>query len=296
MATATVYSSVPTAPYDIHPNGFLNQNYEVPNDGTFGMGSAESFYPPPLNEAQTPTFPYSLPFQHPDNLSYFKPPQVGLVPTFPTNRVTYSGGLQPTSQPYNAVPHHLQSQSLSTTVLSPSGDPSTSLQGALTLSAASLRKKIQKTNKKSKGRGKSATGNVTQSAKRELLSGNPRRKRRPNKRPPGTSFSDLLVRSFRSLSDNKKRLLTFTELLARHRRTGSRMKSERPWRRSIWDVVTQLTPRTSQSSRSTGSRTATALTYQRNTKRRFQTLSALPSWPSTTNAEQSMLSSLARSP
>ena len=197
--TDTIYSSVPTPLYDIH-NDFLNQNYQVPNDGTFGMNTTEYFYTPSLNEVQ-------IPLPHPNNISFSKPPQVGLAPTFPTNRVTYNGGLPPTFQPYNAVPHS-QAQSSFTTVLSPTcgSSESTSLRGPLTPSSGpvTLHQK-----KKEKGNpGKRATRNATQSAKHQLLTGNPRQKRGPNKRPPGTSFSDLLVCSFRLLSDNKKRLLT----------------------------------------------------------------------------------------
>jgi hypothetical protein len=190
MATATRYS-VPTSPYDyIHSNNNLNQNYQVPNDGTFGMGTAEPFYTPSLNEVQTHTCPY--PLNYPNNVSYFKSPQV---------RVTYNGGLPPTSQPYNVVPHS-QAQPSFTTAPGPTAGSSTALQGATAFSPASLGKRVKKAKLKLKETGK-RTRNV--SAK-ELLTGN--RKRAPKKRPPGKSLSELLVRSFRLLSDNKKRLLT----------------------------------------------------------------------------------------
>jgi hypothetical protein len=91
---------------------------------------------------------------------------------------------------------HFQPQPSFTGVLSPTSGPSTSPQGALSPSPASVRKKVQKANPKSKENAKRTTRNATQFAKRELLTGNPKRKRSPNKRPPGTSFSDLLVRSF----------------------------------------------------------------------------------------------------
>jgi hypothetical protein len=162
----------------IHPNDF--QNYKVPNDDAFGMGTGESFFTRSLNEVQTPTLPHPLPLQYTNHLPYLKPPQVGLVP-------------------------HFQAQP---SFLGPVSGSSTSLQGAFTPPPASVRKKVQKANPKSKEKGKRTTRNATQFAKRELLTGNPKRKRSANKRPPGTSFSELLVRSFRLVSGNKKRLLT----------------------------------------------------------------------------------------
>jgi len=210
MAAATSNPSVPTYPYDIHPNDFLrifNQNYPFPVNGTFGMGPGESFYIPSLNEAQAPTFPYFLPSQHPNNLCHIKSSQAGLAPTFPTDRVTYNGGLPPTFQSYNAVPH-LQIQPSFTTSLSRTSGSSTSLLSASTPSPASLlREKVHKANSKSKEKGKRATRNAAQSAKSELLTGNQKRKRGPNKRPPGTSFSELLVRSSRIFPANEKHLL-----------------------------------------------------------------------------------------
>lgn len=206
MATATIHPSVPT-PLDIHSNDIFNQNYQAPINSTFGMGSGGSFYSPSLNRVQPPTFPYPLPFQHP-NVPYFEPSQVGPAPPFQSNQVTYNGGLPSTFQPYSAAVPHFQTQTSFTTVLRPTYSSSTSLQGALTPSLASLSKKVQKANPKSKGNGKRATRNATQSAKRELLTGKAKRRRGPNKRPPGTSFSDLLVRSFHLLPENKKPLLT----------------------------------------------------------------------------------------
>jgi hypothetical protein len=190
--------------YDIHRNDFVNQNYQAPITNGFDMGSEESFNPLSLNEVQAPTFPYPLPFQQPNNLSYFQPPQMGLRPTFPTNQVAYNGGFTPTFQPYNAA--HFQTLPSYTTALSPTSGPSTSLQGALTPSPAPLlQKKVLKANPKSKSRGKHVTRNAAQTAKGELLINKPKRKRGPNKRPPGTAFSNLLVGSFRLIPDNSKK-------------------------------------------------------------------------------------------
>lgn len=162
MATATNYFSVPTTSHDIYANYFLNQNYPGSIDGTFGMGFQETLYPP--NDMQAPsTFSY-----YPNNLPYFEPPQVGLAPTFP----------------------QLQTHPQFTTAIG-SGSPETS-QSALTHSPAPVRKKIRKAKPIPKEKGKQTTRTATQSAKRELLISNPKRKRGPKKRAPGTSFSEML--------------------------------------------------------------------------------------------------------
>jgi hypothetical protein len=206
MAMVTMDSSAPTLLYDIQPNDFLDQNYQAPCNGTLGMGLRESFYRAYLNEIHGSIFLSPHPFRYSNNPSDFYPPNLGLIP-FKTNRVTYNGGLPPTFQSYNAVPH-FQTQPSFTTVLGPTSGLLTSLQSTLTPSPASLRKKIQKAIPKSKEKGKRATRNATQSAKQELLIGKPKRKRGPNKKRSETSFSYLLVRSFRLFSDNQKRVLT----------------------------------------------------------------------------------------
>ena len=64
------------------------------------MGSEESFY----HQVQGPISPTSLSppvFQQPNNFSYLQPAQMGPAPTFPTNEVTYRGGMAPTFRPYN---------------------------------------------------------------------------------------------------------------------------------------------------------------------------------------------------
>lgn len=207
---AAIYSSAPMPLYDIHRNDFVNQDYQVPITDGFDMGSEESFNHLSLNVVQAPTFPYPLPFQQPNNLSYFQPPQVGLRPTFPTNQVAYNGGFTPgfapTFQPYNAA--QFQTLPSYTPALSSTSGPSTSLQGALTPSPAPLlQKKVRKANpkSKSKSRRKHVTRNATQTAKGELLISKPKRQRGPNKRPPGTAFSNLLVGSFRLIPDNSKK-------------------------------------------------------------------------------------------
>ncbi len=221
MATSTMYSSVPRS-YDIYLNDLLNQDNQIPiNDSNIDSG--ESFNPLSDSGVQA----YALPFQKPDNLSYFQVPQVGLPPTFPTNSVTYNGGiapafpnnrvmynggivsafptngvtynggLPPTSQPCTGLPYAQSSTPSLITAPSSASTSSTSLQYALTPPPHPLvHKKAQKVDSKSKSKGKRAAWNVTQSAKRGLFIGQTKRRRGPNKRPSGTSFSELLVCSF----------------------------------------------------------------------------------------------------
>jgi hypothetical protein len=199
------HSSVPTHPCDIKPNDSIDQNYQTPSNGTFGVGPGESFYRPSLSEAQANIFSSLLPWEHSNNLSDVYPPHPELAPNFIPDRVVYNGGLPPTFQSYNAL-GHFQTQPSSTTVLDPISGSLTSLQGALTPSPASLRKKVKNSSQKSKQNGKRTTRNATQSSKEELLKPGPKRtgKRGPNKKRSSISFSYLLVRSFRVLSDNKK--------------------------------------------------------------------------------------------
>ncbi len=226
MATSTIYSSVPRPLYDIYPNDLLNQDHQISVSDGSNIDSGESFYPMSDNGVQAPAFAYPLSFQKPDNLSYFQP-QVGLpptfsangvtysgemastfannvvtydwgmVPTFPTNGVMYNGGLPPTFQSYTGLPPS-QTPAPSLITASSSASTSSSLQHTFApLPAPLVCKGAQKVNTKSKEKGKRATRNATQSVKRKLLTGQPKRKRGPNKRPGGTSFSELLVRSIR---------------------------------------------------------------------------------------------------
>lgn len=149
MATTTPYSSAPIPSYDIRCNDFVNQNYQVPINDGFHMGSENPYYTPSLTEVQTPALPLHQP-------------------------------------------------------------SSSSLYHALT-PAAAVPSRVQLANPKPKSKGKQATRNVAQSAKRELLIGKPKRKRGPNKRPPGTAFLDLLVGSFRLIRIILERLMTFNE-------------------------------------------------------------------------------------
>ncbi|KAF8506094.1 hypothetical protein F5888DRAFT_502313 [Russula emetica] len=186
MATGTTHSSAPMPFYDIHRNDYVNQSYQVPVNNGFDTGSEESFYPMSLNGVQA----HPLHSQQPDNFAYFQS-QMGLAPTFQTN-VTYNGGMAPTFQPYTMLPH-LQTLAPSFTMApSLASSSSTSVQYPLTPSPIPSCKEVLKSNLKSKSRGKHITRNATQSSKRELLAAKPRRKRGPNKRPPGTAFLNLL--------------------------------------------------------------------------------------------------------
>ena len=203
MATAAIYSSALIPQYDNRRKDFLNQKYQFSTNDGFNMSFEDRYYPLSLDEVQAPIFQYPLPSQQPNNLSYFQTPQMDLVPTFPTNGVTYNGGMAPTFQPFTGLPHfQTQTSSYITAPSSSSGSStssSTPLQYGLTPSPIPLRKGVQKANSKPKARGKRATRNAAQSVKRQLLIGKAKRKPRgPNKRPPGTAFSNLLVSSFSS--------------------------------------------------------------------------------------------------
>ncbi|KAF8500310.1 hypothetical protein F5888DRAFT_1633073 [Russula emetica] len=189
MATGTTNSSAPMPFYDIHRKDYVNQDYQVQVNNGFNTGSEESFYPMSLNEVQATAFQYPPPFQHPNRLAYFQP-QMGLAPTF-RNGVTYNGGMAPTFQPHPRLPYFQTSAPSFTTVPSSASSSSTLPQHPLTPSPP-LRKEVQKAKLKSKSSGKHVTRNATQSTKRELLAPKPRRKRGPNKRPPGTAFLNLL--------------------------------------------------------------------------------------------------------
>jgi hypothetical protein len=216
MATAsTMYSSVPRPLFDLYPGDYLNQDYQTPINDNSGIESGESLYPQSDNGVQGPTFAYPLPFQKPNGLSYNQP-QVALPPTFPNNSVTYDGGMAPgflnngvtynggflptpTFQPYMALPClQTRTPSFMTTPSLPSTSSSTSLRQPLVPSPAPLvHKQVQKAHPKSKEKGKSISRNAAQSAKQELLGQTKRKKRGPNRRPGGTSFPELLVRSSR---------------------------------------------------------------------------------------------------
>ena len=204
MATATIYPSASAPLYDNKRNEFLNENYQVPINGGSDMGSEQPFYPPSLNGMLAPPFSYPLNFQQPNNLSYFQHPQMGLAQTFPTNGVMYNGGMAPTFQPFTGPPHYQALAPPFTMAPSLASSSSTSLQYGLTPSPVPFRKDLQKVNHKSKSSGKHTTRNAAQSAKREVLIENRRRKRGPNTRPPGTTFSNLLVGSSRLIADNSK--------------------------------------------------------------------------------------------
>jgi hypothetical protein len=163
MSTATPYSSTHMPVYGIHRNDLVNPNYQgtIGNDG-IDMGS-ESIYPLSHNEVQA-CYPYSLPLGKQD-YSYF-PPQMGFAPYF-QSRPSFASTLSPISGPSTSTP-----------------------------SPVPVRKEVHKATKP-KPRGKRVTRNATQTAKGGLLIGKPKRQRGPNKRPPGSAFSNLLVGSFR---------------------------------------------------------------------------------------------------
>jgi hypothetical protein len=181
--------------YDIHGNGYVNQNYQLPANNGFDTDSVseETFFPSSLNEVQAPYFPSPLPFEQPNNAGYFQP-QTGSVPTFQTNGVTFNGGLPVAStfQQFTGFPHFQTQPPSLTTAPSLDSSSSTSLQYPLTPSPP-LRKEVQKANPKKKSKGKQVTRNATQTAKQEFIAPETSKKRGPNKRPQGTAFAALLV-------------------------------------------------------------------------------------------------------
>jgi hypothetical protein len=193
--------------YDIHRKEYVNPNYQaaIGNDGV-DVGSEGTFYPLSVNQVQAP-LAYPLQLQQANNCSYVQHPQMGFVPTFPTNGVMYNGGFPHTFQPYNAVPQYHPQPSFTPVLSPPTSGPSTPSQGGpSTPSPVGLRKQVQKASAKSKSKGKSVTRNAAQTAKGQLLLGKPKRQRGPNKRPPGTAFSSLLVRSYRLFLDNGRKV------------------------------------------------------------------------------------------
>jgi hypothetical protein len=158
-------SSVPTSFYDILQNDYVHQNYMAPIDGRFDMGYGESFYPLSLNEVLAPTFP------KPNNVLYNQCPDGGLSPAFPT---------------YNTVPHFQTPPSFTRTPSSSSGS-STSLEPSPNLLLGDSPRLYPE-----------LEGNLAQPiaappAKSEVVVSV--RRRGPNKRPPGTGYADLVVRS-----------------------------------------------------------------------------------------------------
>lgn len=192
MATATIYSSAPVPLYDIHRDDFVNHDYEVPINDPFQMGFEESYSSHSLGGVQAYNFPQQT--------IYSQAPQMGLAPRFPN----YNGGMT-TFQPFTGPPQVYFQTPPPLTAASSFASSSSSFQYPLTPPPAPVCKEVQKANPKTKLNGKRVTRNVTQVAKRGLLSSKPKKKRGPNKRPPGTAFSNLLVGSFRLIPDNSKK-------------------------------------------------------------------------------------------
>jgi hypothetical protein len=203
MVSASLYPSASMAPYDISRNDFVNQNYQLLINNGFDMGSEQSLYPSSLNVVQAPGLLRPFPYQLPNNTAYFQPPQIKLAQTFPTNGAIYNGGIAPTLQPYTGLPYL---QTAAPSLMSPqslASSSSTPSQYGLTPSPIPFGKELHKADTKRKSKGKSATRNAAQAAKRGLLIGKQtRRNRGPNRRPAGTAFSNLLVGSFHLILDN----------------------------------------------------------------------------------------------
>lgn len=176
--TLYTMSSIPTSLYDILQNDYVHETYMAPIDGRFDTGTGESFYPLSLNEVLAPTFP------KPNNVFFNQCPDGGLSPAFPT---------------YNAVPHFQTPHSFTRTPSSSSGS-STSLEPSPNLSLGDSPQLYPEQEDNL------SQPIATPPAKSEVATSG-RRSRGPNKRPPGTGYADLVVRSFHLVLNNNKRRL-----------------------------------------------------------------------------------------
>lgn len=171
----------PAPPYDIHSS---HPSYVNRFSGHFNTGSGEPFYPQqPYNRLLAPTF------QSPHATLYHQPPDGGLASAFPTNDFTFDGTrrLAPAFQYNEMLP-------LSTNT--PSSSSLSLLFGATSTPPGP------------------SLGNVPQlypqledNLPPPPVSPRPRRRRTrgPNRRPPGTGFSELLVRFISVFSSSRLR-------------------------------------------------------------------------------------------
>jgi hypothetical protein len=172
--------SVPTS---LYPNDFVHPDYMDPfiNNGQFDMGTGELFYPQQHFDGTLASA-----FPNLDGVSYHQPPDGGLAPAFQ----------------YNPV----QMSPLFTGTPSSSSQSSTSFEATLTPSLGPSLGNVPQLYPE-------LEDNIPQPTAAPLDHRGPvshrRRTRGPNRRPPGTGFSSLLVRfiSFFFIS-SRKRLLT----------------------------------------------------------------------------------------
>ena len=159
--------SVPTSLYDIYPNDSAYPDYVESFNGQFDMSTGELFHPQqPFDGTLAPAFPNL------DSVSYHQPPDGGLAPAFQ----------------YNPV----QMPPLVTGTPSSSSQSSSSLEATLIPSLGPSLGDVPQLCPK-------LEVNIPQPTAAPLSHRGPvsrhRRTRGPNRRPLGTGFSSLLVRS-----------------------------------------------------------------------------------------------------
>lgn len=176
--------SAPTPQFDINRKNFVHPGYANPFNG-FNTGSGGPFYPQQQQQSfdgmSAPIFPT------PDGVTFHQPPDGGLPSIFQPNGFNFGGELAPAFQ-YNSA--QVTSPLLRT--------PSSSSQSSLSFEATSrpspgpsfgnvpqLYPQLERKNPKPRGIGRA----------RKSPTKRPR-KRGPNKRPPNTGFSYLMVRFF----------------------------------------------------------------------------------------------------
>ena len=159
--------SVPTSLYDIHSNNIVHPDYMDPFNGQFDMGTGELFYPQQPFDGLLASA-----LSNHDGVSYHQPPDGGLAPAFQ----------------YNPV----QMPPLVTGTPSSSSQSSSSLEATLVPSLGPSLGDVPQLCPE-------LEVNIPQPTAAPLSHRGPvsrhRRTRGPNRRPPGTGFSSLLVRS-----------------------------------------------------------------------------------------------------
>ena len=157
--------SVPTPLYDIYPNDSAYPDYVESFNGQFDMSTGELFHPQqPFDGTLAPAFPNL------DSVSYHQPPDGGLAPAHQYN-------------PAQILP-------LFTGTPSSSSQSSSSFEATLTPSLGpSLENVPQLYPELAASTPQATAAPLTSSG----LVSHRRRTRGPNRRPPGTGFSSLLV-------------------------------------------------------------------------------------------------------
>ena len=230
--------SVPasTSLYDIHPGDIVHPNYADQFNGYFSTGSVEPCY--------SSTFPMGCSRSARDGRI--------LDHAFQPDEYILDGGLK--CRPYPEIP---RVQALCRRHSKPHSHPRRVLHSE-TYPSSILTPEMLEDN--------SFPLSIAANAR-------PRRARGPNKRRPGTGFSDLLVRFISYLVSEKSPNFERKTLSLAHCRCSSRGMSELPWKRIILPVAGIRHPlrrargrrRRTLRGKSTSSRTSTAKVGQGDT-------------------------------